>query len=104
MCIISLIPASSSAWKKVMEPKKTKDMDEMAHSTKTELSTFPWSEFLTLIGFTTIFVIEIFQSSQNKTGRSDSTKNNNPAGTELNIFIRQRNYTCNTFVSINPIF
>ena len=81
MCIISLVPASSSAWKKVLEPNKHETMNEIPHSTKTELSIFPWSELLTLIGFTTIFVIEIFQGSQNRKERSDSTKSNNTTGT-----------------------
>ena len=77
MCIISLVPASSSSWKKVLQPKrKDGDMNEMHESAKTEFNIFPWSEFLTLVGFTIIFVIEVFQGTHSKNENLNSVKDN----------------------------
>ena len=79
MCIISLVPASSSSWKKVLQPKhKDGDMNEMHESAKTELNIFPWSEFLTLVGFTIMFVIQVFRRSQNR--KENSVKDNTNTG------------------------
>ena len=81
MCIINLVPASSSSWKKILESKKNESMDRMHASAETELQIFPWSEFLTLVGFTIILVIEIFHGSQNKKEVSRPSKGNTTAGT-----------------------
>ena len=81
MCIISLVPASSSSWKKVLQPKhKDGDMYEMHGSAETELNIFPWSEFLTLVGFTIIFVIEVFQGTHSKNENLNSVKENTNTG------------------------
>ena len=80
MCIINLVPASSSSWKKILESKKNDSMDKMHTNAETELKIFPWSEFLTLVGFTIILVIEIFHGSQNKKEVSRPSKGNTTAG------------------------
>ena len=81
MCIISLVPASSSSWKKVLQPKhKDGDMTEMHESSKTELNIFPWSEFLTLVGFTVIFMIEVFQGTHSRNEHNNSVKDNTNTG------------------------
>ena len=85
MCIINLVPASSSSWKKILESKKSESMNKMHESAETELQIFPWSEFLTLVGFTIILVIEIFHGSQNKKEVSRPSKGNTTAGTIYNI-------------------
>ena len=82
MCIINLVPASSSSWKKILEPRKNDEhMSDKNNSAETELQIFPWSEFITLVGFTIIFVIEIFQGSQNKNEYPRSSKGNTTSGT-----------------------
>ena len=76
MCIISLVPASSSSWKKVLQPKhEDGDLNQMQESTRSEFNPFPWSEFLTLVGFTMIFVIEVFRRSPNR--KESVTRNTN---------------------------
>ena len=81
MCIISLVPASSSSWKKVLQPKHMDgDMTEMHESAKTELNIFPWSEFLTLVGFTIIFVIEVFQETHSRDEHLNSVKDSTNTG------------------------
>ena len=81
MCIISLVPASSSSWKKVLQPKhKDGAINGMHDSAKTELDIFPWSEFLTLVGFTITFVIEVFQRNQSKKEGLNSVKDNTNTG------------------------
>ena len=93
MCIINLVPASSSSWKKILESKKNDSMDKMHTNTETELQIFPWSEFLTLVGFTIILVIEIFHGSQNKKAlrtrwRPSRTKNG-PVSNDSTSFLRE---------------
>ena len=56
-------------------------MSETKNNAETELQIFPWSEFITLLGFTIIFVIEIFQGSQNKNEYSLSSKGKTTSGT-----------------------
>ena len=56
-------------------------MSDKNNSAETELQIFPWSEFITLVGFTIIFVIEIFQGSQNKNEYPRSSKGNTTSGT-----------------------
>ena len=80
MCIINLVPASSSSWKKILESKKSESMNEMHESAETGLQIFPWSEFLTLVGFTIILVIEIFHGNHNKKEVSRPSKGNTTAG------------------------
>ena len=60
-------------------------MNSMHESAETELQIFPWSEFLTLVGFTIILVIEIFHGSQNKKEVSRPSKGNTTAGTIYKI-------------------
>ena len=87
MCIISLVPASSSSWKKVLQPKhKDGDMNEMHESARSKLKDFPWSEFFTLVGFTMIFVIEVFRRSKNRKESVNSVKDNTNTG---NIYKNQ---------------
>ena len=81
MCIISLVPASSSSWKKVLQPKhEDGDLNQMQESTRSEFNPFPWSEFLTLVGFTTIFVIEVFQGTHSRNENINSVKDNTNTG------------------------
>ena len=81
MCIISLVPASSSSWEKVLQPKhEDGDMHQKHESTRSKLNIFPWSGFLTLVGFTIIFVIEVFRRSQNRIEIVKSVKDNTNTG------------------------
>ena len=79
MCIISLVPASRSSWEKVLQPKhEDGDLNQMHEGTRSELNPFPWSEFLTLVGFTIMFVIQVFRRSQNR--KENSVKDNTNTG------------------------
>lgn len=104
MCIINLVPASSLSWKKILESKKNGSMDKMHASAETEVQIFPWSEFLTLVGFTIILVIEIFHGGQNKKEVSRSSKGNTTAGTISCIradISRGKVFKSSTFISDN---
>ena len=70
MCIISLIPASSSMWRKILNshsgehPINMKLNDQRRNQNQSStLFLFPWGEFLTLLGFTIIFLIEVLQGT-----------------------------------------
>ena len=78
-------------------------MDKMHASAETEIQIFPWSEFLTLVGFTIILVIEIFHGGQNKKEVSRSSKGNTTAGTIscIRADISRKVFKSSTFISNN---
>ena len=86
MCLINLIPSSNSTWRKIL----TKNINESAnhiqlndqnseHNTHYPTHMFPWSEFITLLWFTIIFIIEVLEG-----GRE---------GEEYSITINRKNQT-----------
>ena len=82
MCIISLVPASSAMWRKILQSQNNEHLndtkDSLQHQKENSaLHLFPWGEFLTLLGFTAIFLIEVLQgtSEVNEYDNSTSTKN-----------------------------
>ena len=79
MCLISLIPSSNSTWKQILTHKTNEDSNEMMKDLTT---IFPWSEFLTLIGFTVIFGIDVLQGTtrEHPTSSDITSSGKNPPG------------------------
>ena len=71
MCVVNLIPSSNATWQRILSFPIT-DISNKTQNSKDKYNNhendqhgssrmFPWSEFLTLVGFTIIFVIEMYQ-------------------------------------------
>ena len=71
MCVVNLIPSSNATWQRILSIK-TADISNKTQNSNDKYGNheetqhwasrmFPWSEFLTLVGFTIIFVIEMYQ-------------------------------------------
>ena len=71
MCVVNLIPSSNATWQRILSntindiSNKTQNSHDKhnGHENNQHVASrmFPWSEFLTLVGFTIIFVIEMYQ-------------------------------------------
>ena len=92
MCVVNLIPSSNATWQRILSFPIT-DISNKTQNSKDKYNNhendqhgasrmFPWSEFLTLVGFTIIFVIEMYQRitkdgiCDSSTDRKISTKGN----------------------------
>ena len=86
MCLVNLVPASNDTWGKLtvknnndsvhhVQSKSQNSAKHMRHTTYL----FPWSEFIMLLGFTAIFVIEVLEGGRN-IEESNSITQNDEAG------------------------
>ena len=92
MCVVNMIPSSNANWQRILSIKNTdisnttqNSNDKYGNHEKNQHGAsrmFPWSEFLTLVGFTIIFVIEMYQRitkdgiCDSSTDRKINTKGN----------------------------
>ena len=90
MCLVTLVPASYNTWGK-LPVKNANDSVHFVRSNdqnnaKNMLHTkylFPWSEFIMLLGFTAIFIIEVLEGGRDFE-ESDRITQNDQAG-NLNV-------------------
>ena len=99
MCIISLVPASSSMWRKILnhnrgEHPNNMTLDDQNHNQNQNyaLYLFPWGEFLTLLGFTIIFMIEVLQGTSEVKEYDASPSRKPQSGNYLELLF---SYYCN---------
>ena len=97
MCLTSLVPASSSMWRKILnnnsgEYPNNMTLNDQNQNQNSVLYSFPWGEFLTLLGFTTIFVIEVLQGTSEVNTCNDSISRKPQLGNYLELICC---YYCN---------
>ena len=69
MCFITLIPVSHYSWEKVLMKNGHYQIDSnittnqnLEEHQPSGTQAFPWSEFIILLGFTTIFIVEVAEA------------------------------------------